>query len=90
MVQFPVARKCFQHPKAPKPILILRDEGRNKEVANIEIMGGVRIYPRWGGGVDRASSSVALGSEFESHSVYKYVFFTTVPNGFLWQSTPLA
>ena len=84
MVQFPVARKCFEHLKAPKPILIHRDEGRNKEVANIEIMGGVRIYLRSGGGVDRASSSVTPGSEYE------YVFFTTVPSGSSWQSTPLA
>ena len=77
MVQFLVARKCFEHLKAPKPILIHRDEGRNKEVANIEIMGGVRIY-------------YTIGSEFEPHSVYKYVFFATVPSGSSWQSTPLA
>ena len=42
-------------------------------------MGGQRS----GGGVDRASSSDALVSEFEPRSLYKHGFFTPMPSGSL-------
>ena len=46
-------------------------------------------YPRSGGGVDRASSSDALGSEFEPRSVYKYGIFTLMPSGSLELGAPI-
>ena len=48
------------------------------------------LDPKSGGGLDRASSSDALGSRFEPRSVYKRGFFTTpMPKGFRWaRQTP--
>ena len=37
--------------------------------------------PKSGGGVDRESSSDALGSRFEPRSLYKYGFFSPKPKG---------
>ena len=36
---------------------------------------------RFGGSVNRASSSDVPSLEFEPRSVYKYVFFTLMPKG---------
>ena len=49
----------------------------------------IRGNPRLGGGVDRKSSSVALGSRFKPHSVYKYGFFSRKPKGSTEPGAPL-
>ena len=56
-----------------------------------QINGSVNFkrYPRSGGGVDRVSSSDALGSKFEPRSVYKYGFFSLKPKGSKEPGAPL-